>query len=475
MSYYDFPHTRNYDTDLGSIIKKLQELEDFLNSLDIKDLTNDVNDLIADNNVNKTNISTNTENIKTNSDNINILKRKVDINTTNIDTNTANISNHSTRIATLENESKVPGPQGPQGVQGAIGPQGPIGPIGPKGEQGEQGPQGPQGIQGPQGLKGLDGADGKSFTILALYSTLLELQTAHPTGESGQAYAIGNANDNNIYIWDSEQNKWVDIGRLQGAQGPQGVQGPQGPQGIQGATGIQGPVGPIGPEGPEGPEGPQGPKGDPGPQGEQGAPGEQGPKGDPGPQGPKGDTPSLTNYYTIDEVNDKLSGKQNTLVSGTNIKTVNGVSLLGEGNMALATMTDVNNAISNNLNPLIAYPIGSVYFSVNNTNPANILGGGTWTLIGSKLAVRENVTGNGFSLAFTDGTSFAGTRTYDANVQAKSKDLGAHVGAESPDSGSNFPAKKVIGIPTKSQLGSHPEYSGLIVDTVTIYSWKRTA
>lgn len=27
MGYYEFPHTRNYDTDLGYIIKKLKELE----------------------------------------------------------------------------------------------------------------------------------------------------------------------------------------------------------------------------------------------------------------------------------------------------------------------------------------------------------------------------------------------------------------------------------------------------------------
>lgn len=38
-----------------------------------------------------------------------------------------------------------------------------------------------------------------------------------------------------------------------------------------------------------------------------------------------------SNYYTKTETNTKLAGKQNTLVSGTNIKTINGESLLGSG------------------------------------------------------------------------------------------------------------------------------------------------
>ena len=47
----------------------------------------------------------------------------------------------------------------------------------------------------------------------------------------------------------------------------------------------------------------------------------------------------LSDYYTKDEVDDEItaatSGKQDTLVSGTNIKTVNNESLLGEGTRLL--------------------------------------------------------------------------------------------------------------------------------------------
>lgn len=43
----------------------------------------------------------------------------------------------------------------------------------------------------------------------------------------------------------------------------------------------------------------------------------------------------LSNYYNKTEVDTKLDTKQNTLVSGTNIKTINGESVLGEGNLVI--------------------------------------------------------------------------------------------------------------------------------------------
>ena len=43
----------------------------------------------------------------------------------------------------------------------------------------------------------------------------------------------------------------------------------------------------------------------------------------------------LTNYYTKTETNTLLGGKQATLVSGTNIKTINNESILGSGNIEI--------------------------------------------------------------------------------------------------------------------------------------------
>lgn len=178
------------------------------------------------------------------------------------------------------------GPQGPKGVQGATGPQGAQGIQGPQGPQGETGPAGPTGATGPtgpQGPKGENGADGTSFTVKGIYATLEALQAAHPAGAEGEAWAVGTAAANVVYVWDVDAAAWENLGSLQGPQGPTG---PQGPQGAAGDTGPQGATGPQGPEGPQGQKGDTGATGPTGPQGLQGPQGEQGPVG---PTGPKGD------------------------------------------------------------------------------------------------------------------------------------------------------------------------------------------
>lgn len=183
------------------------------------------------------------------------------------------------------------GPQGETGIQGIQGPrglQGEIGPQGPRGPEGAAGAQGPQGLQGPQGQPGPAGADGRSFTVLARYPSLTQLEAAHPQGQPGDAYAVGSAAENTVYIWNEEDQDWQDIGPIQGPEGPQGLQGIQGPAGPEGEAGPQGPRGLQGPAGIQGETGPQGPQGEPGADGEPGAQGPAGPQGPTGPAGPQG-------------------------------------------------------------------------------------------------------------------------------------------------------------------------------------------
>lgn len=104
--------------------------------------------------------------------------------------------------------------------------------------------------QGPEGKQGPKGDQGDGLKILGLYASLSELESAHPMGSAGDAYAVGTENENEIYIWDVDAGVWTSLGALQGPEGPQGPQGEPGP------------TGPEGPQGPQGPEGPQGPKGD---------------------------------------------------------------------------------------------------------------------------------------------------------------------------------------------------------------------
>ena len=131
----------------------------------------------------------------------------------------------------------------------------------------------------PKGRDGVDGRDGTSFTVRGRFDTLAELAAAHPAGSTGDAYAVGTAEDNRIYLWSEDKRQWQNVGPLQGPPGPQGAAGPQGGPGPQGTAGPQGLPGPQGEAGPQGEQGPQGLAGSAGPAGPAGPQGEQGPAG----------------------------------------------------------------------------------------------------------------------------------------------------------------------------------------------------
>lgn len=52
---------------------------------------------------------------------------------------------------------------------------------------------------------------------LGMYATLAELQEAHPTGEKGEAWLIGDYTSNVVYMWDVDHEQWMNAGAL--AQG----------------------------------------------------------------------------------------------------------------------------------------------------------------------------------------------------------------------------------------------------------------
>ena len=92
---------------------------------------------------------------------------------------------------------------------------------------------------------------------------------------------------------------------------------------------------------------------------------------------PSSFTPSLHNhderYYTETETDNLLSLKQNTLISGTNIKTVNNQSLLGSGNITIqggggSVIGTGSFSIDNNGHLIVELPNGvdNPYFIDNN-------------------------------------------------------------------------------------------------------------
>ena len=87
-------------------------------------------------------------------------------------------------------------------------------------------------------LRGPQGKQGDPYTILGLYPTLAALEAAHPTGEKGDAYAVGDEDENTTYNWDVDAEAWVDIGPLRGPKGDTGATGAQGPEGDPGDDGV---------------------------------------------------------------------------------------------------------------------------------------------------------------------------------------------------------------------------------------------
>ena len=192
----------------------------------------------------------------------------------------------------------IPGPMGPQGMTGPEGPQGlqgPMGPEGPQGVQGVQGIMGDVGPMGPMGPVGDMGQAGSVGTIQGSFPTTADLLANAPTGSPQSFYVAMDTGD--LWVWDSLNNDWLDVGHIAGPMGNPGPVGPPGsigptgligPTGIQGAQGLQGPVGPMGLQGPPGPMGLQGTPGIMGAPGVQGGRGPAGPQGLQGPMGPAG-------------------------------------------------------------------------------------------------------------------------------------------------------------------------------------------
>ena len=61
-----------------------------------------------------------------------------------------------------------------------------------------------------------------NFVVLGQYDTLALLKAARPTGNAGDAWAIGTSEPYIVYIWDVDALDYKSIGQLQGAQGPAG-------------------------------------------------------------------------------------------------------------------------------------------------------------------------------------------------------------------------------------------------------------
>ena len=105
----------------------------------------------------------------------------------------------------------------------------------------------------------------------------------------------------------------------------------------------------------------------------------------------------------------------------------------------------------------------------------------SWTKLSSVAVISEHVFGNGKALGMSGAPGAKkGLRNSTSTVSHLALDntnYGTDVGATSGGSGSGASTsdKASVGVITKETAGDNPEYSGLIVDTATVYMWERTA
>lgn len=121
---------------------------------------------------------------------------------------------------------------------------------------------------------------------------------------------------------------------------------------------------------------------------------------------------SLDPYYTPEQIDNLLDARQDTLVSGTNIKTINGVDVLGAGDIIISYKLDE------------VYPVGSVYMSKDKAFDPNVEFGGNW----------EKEQPNYFLYSTTGDVEYGG----EATVELTTDTIPAHTHYENPHTHSGY-------------------------------------
>ena len=283
----------------------------------------------------------------------------------------------------------------------------------------------------------------------AAMPSVASYKEGNPDWAYGDAYAVGTETPYSLYILtraneSHSEDYWFNIGQFP-------VPGPQGPEGPEGETGPQGQTGPAGQDGSSAGFGivtASATTLEPGSSAQVSVVA-SGPDTAKEfsftfgiPRGEPGEAPELEWGNITGDISDQtdlvnvLQGKQNSLVSGTNIKTVNNTSLLGSGNVAvqetLVSGTNIKTVNSTSV-------LGSGNIAVQETlvsgtniktiNNESILGSGNITIQGGGGDVTD-VEVNGVSVVGSDGVAEV---TVPTKVSDLDNDSGFITGITSSD------------------------------------------
>lgn len=177
-----------------------------------------------------------------------------------------------------------------------------------------------------------------------------------------------------------------------------------------------------------------------------------------------------------------LDATQATLISGTNIKTINNTSLLGSGNIAIAGGE--------------ALPVGSVFISVVSTNPNTLLGYGTWEAFAQGRMLVGFDSGNpNFDAAEETGgnetvtiaasnlpqLTVAITDPGHVHVQNKNTATTGALSGTTPDASTSTSAasgystaSSTTGITATANTGGANTAINILNPYITVFMWKRT-
>jgi len=151
------------------------------------------------------------------------------------------------------------------------------------------------------------------------------------------------------------------------------------------------------------------------------------------------------------------------------------MSTNGEGQVSFITLTGVTATIAN------AYPVGSIYMNCSNaTNPATLLGFGTWSAFGEgRVLIGIDSSDSDFDSAEETGGSKTHTLT-EAQLPSHrhtigSNDSTAGFGGAAGNQEFVQDAGTGIGNPCNTSFTGSGQAHPIVQPYIVVYMWKRTA